>query len=58
MIIVEPFYETKTAKSVAKKTGATVLILPSSVGGVDGVDTYNELIEYNVNEIYDAVKGG
>jgi zinc/manganese transport system substrate-binding protein len=58
IIIVEPFYETKTAKSVAKKTGAVVLILPSSVGGVEGVDTYNELIEYDVNKIYDAVKGG
>ena len=49
VIVMEPWYDRKTADFVAGKTGATVLVLPPSVGGVKGLDDYvtlmNNLIE-------------
>ncbi|MBS1240657.1 MAG: periplasmic solute binding protein [Gemmatimonadetes bacterium] len=39
-IIMEPWYDRKTADLVASKTGAKVLLLPPSVGGQKGLDDY------------------
>src|SRR5574338_735015 len=38
VIVMEPFYNRKTADFVASKTGAKVLVLPPSVGGAKGLD--------------------
>ncbi|OGC76734.1 MAG: hypothetical protein A2Z27_03020 [candidate division Zixibacteria bacterium RBG_16_50_21] len=48
VIVAEPFYDLKTPESIALKTGAKVLVLPSSVGGVEGVKDYIQLFDYNV----------
>jgi zinc/manganese transport system substrate-binding protein len=55
-IVMEPFYSRKTADFVGSKTEATVLVLPSSVGGVKGVDDYISLIRFNVTKLAAAVK--
>ncbi|MEM4409247.1 MAG: metal ABC transporter substrate-binding protein [Candidatus Caldarchaeum sp.] len=51
IIIAEPYYPKKTARQVAERTGATLLILPSSVGGRDDVMTYFDLFDAIVNEV-------
>lgn len=56
VIIMEPFYDRKTADFVAGKTGAKVLVLPSSVEGVKGVDDYVALMRHNVTRLAAAVR--
>ncbi|MBI3792387.1 MAG: zinc ABC transporter substrate-binding protein [Gemmatimonadetes bacterium] len=56
VIVMEPFYDKKVADFVAKETGATVLILPSSVGGVKGVDDYIALMRSDIAQLAAAVK--
>jgi ABC-type Zn uptake system ZnuABC Zn-binding protein ZnuA len=55
VIIMEPFYDRKMADFVASKTGAQVLILPPSVGGVKGIDDYVQLIDYDIRKVAAAV---
>jgi ABC-type Zn uptake system ZnuABC Zn-binding protein ZnuA len=55
-IVMEPFYDRKTADLVASKTGARVLVLPSSVGGVKGVDDYVALISHDVERLAEALR--
>jgi zinc/manganese transport system substrate-binding protein len=56
LIIMEPFYDRRTADVVAKQTGATVLILPPSVGGTKGLDDYVQLMTYDITQIANAVR--
>jgi zinc/manganese transport system substrate-binding protein len=56
VIIMEPFYDRKTADFVASRTGAKVLVLPSSVEGVKGVNDYVSLIRHNVTQVAAAVR--
>ena len=56
VIVMEPFYDRKTADVVAKQTGATVLVLPPSVGGVKGVDDYVQLLTKDLTLLADALK--
>jgi zinc/manganese transport system substrate-binding protein len=55
VIIVDPFYDIKAPDAIAEKTGAKVLVLPSSVGGVKGVDSYIDLFDYIVNQLAAAL---
>lgn len=48
VIIMEPWFNLKTAKAIAQKAGARVVVLSPSVGGVKGTDTYIDLMAYNV----------
>jgi hypothetical protein len=41
---------------VARNVGGEVLVLPSSVEGVRGVDDYLELLDYNVRRLADALR--
>src|SRR4029079_4163817 len=43
VIVMEPFYDRKTADLVARQTGATVFILHPSVGGEPDADDYLHL---------------
>ena len=54
-IIMEPFYDRKTADFVASKTGAQVLVLPPSVGGREGLDDYVSVMRYNILQLAGAV---
>ncbi|MEO5568115.1 MAG: metal ABC transporter substrate-binding protein [Gemmatimonadaceae bacterium] len=56
VIIMEPFYDRKTADVVAKQTGITVLQIPPSVEGVKGVDTYIKLITHDLTKLAAALK--
>ena len=49
VIIVEPYFDLKTAQSIATQIGGKVLVLAPSVGGVKEATDYVQLFEYNVN---------
>ena len=56
VIIMEPFYDRKVADFVARETGATVLVLPPSVGGMSGAGDYLALIKHDITQVAAAVK--
>jgi zinc/manganese transport system substrate-binding protein len=56
IIMVEPYFDLKTPNSIARETGAKVLMLPPSVGGVKEVTDYVKLFDYDVKAIADAIK--
>lgn len=55
-IIMEPWYDRRTADLVAQRTGAQVLVLPPSVGAVKGVDGYLELLAHNFGQLAAVLK--
>ena len=55
VIVMEPFYDRKMADFVASKTGAKVLVMPPSVGGIKGLDDYIQLMTHDINQLADAV---
>jgi len=55
IIFHENYYDRATSDLVASRSGAQVLILPTSVGGVAGVGNYDQLIDYIVNKITTAL---
>ena len=56
IIMVEPYFDTKTPSSIASKSGARLLIMPPSVGGVPPAGDYFKLFDYDVNLLVDAIK--
>ena len=46
----------KVSDFVSSKTGATVLVLPASVGGVKGIADYTHLIEHDIKKLANAIK--
>jgi ABC-type Zn uptake system ZnuABC Zn-binding protein ZnuA len=55
-IIVEPFYDAGAAEQIARSSGATVLRLPTSVGGVAEATDYLSLMDYNVRTLAAALR--
>jgi ABC-type Zn uptake system ZnuABC Zn-binding protein ZnuA len=56
ILLVEPYFDLKTPNAIARETGARVLVMPPSVGGVKEAANYLELFEYNINLLITAVK--
>jgi zinc/manganese transport system substrate-binding protein len=56
LILVEPYFDLKTPQSIARATGAEVLMLPPSVGGVKDVTDYIGLFDYDINTLAAAIK--
>ena len=56
VIIMEPFYNRKTADLVASKTGVKVLQLPPSVNGIKQVTDYIGLLDYDLKQLAAGVK--
>ena len=55
VIVMEPFYDRKMADLVASKTGAKVLVLPPSVGGMKGLDDYIKLMTNDIHQLANAL---
>jgi zinc/manganese transport system substrate-binding protein len=51
VIVMEPYYDRKTADLVASRVGGRVLILPPSVGGVKNIDDYLALMRYDISQL-------
>jgi ABC-type Zn uptake system ZnuABC Zn-binding protein ZnuA len=45
VIGVEPYFSMRTPESIARQTGATVVVLPTSVGGVEEARDYFGLFD-------------
>jgi zinc/manganese transport system substrate-binding protein len=56
IIIVEPYFDSKTPNSIASNTGAKVLVMPPSVGGVPQAPDYFKLFDTDVAMLVDAIK--
>jgi len=56
LILVEPYFDLKTPESIARSTGAVVLVMPPSVGGVKDATDYIALFDYDVNTLIAAIK--
>ncbi|OLD65623.1 MAG: hypothetical protein AUI52_06740 [Acidobacteria bacterium 13_1_40CM_2_68_10] len=57
LILVEPYFDLKTPKFIAEKTGATVLSFYPSVGGLPEIQDYFALFDYDIDAFVSAMKG-
>jgi zinc/manganese transport system substrate-binding protein len=57
VILVEVYFDVRTPEAVARETGAKVLVLPPSVGGVKEVTDYIGLFDYNIRRLIEALQG-
>jgi hypothetical protein len=55
-VLVEPYFDLKTPNAIGRATGAEVLVLPPSVGGVKEARDYFSLFDYNINLVASALK--
>jgi zinc/manganese transport system substrate-binding protein len=53
-VLVAPFNDVKAADEVASRAGIKAALLPASVGGVDGTDTYIALMDAIVTRLLGA----
>jgi zinc/manganese transport system substrate-binding protein len=56
IIMVEPYFDLKTPNSIAANTGAKVLVMPPSVGGVPQAGDYFKLFDTDIAMLIQAVK--
>jgi zinc/manganese transport system substrate-binding protein len=56
LVLVEPYFDLKTPEAIGRATGAHVLVMPPSVGGVKEVSDYFKLFDYDINLIVEAIK--
>lgn len=56
IVLVEPYFDLKTPEAIGRETGARVLVMPPSVGGVKEITDYLKLFDYDVNLLVAAVK--
>jgi ABC-type Zn uptake system ZnuABC Zn-binding protein ZnuA len=56
LVLVEPYFDLKTPNAIGRDTGAQVLVMPPSVGGVKQVTDYFKLFDYDINLVIDAIK--
>jgi zinc/manganese transport system substrate-binding protein len=55
IILVEPYFDSKTPNSIAAAVGGKVLVMPPSVGGVPEAGDYFKLFDYNVGLLLTAI---
>jgi zinc/manganese transport system substrate-binding protein len=56
IVLVEPYFDLKTPNSIGRETGAEVLVMPPSVGGVKDVPDYFKLFDYDLALLTNAIK--
>ena len=56
-ILVEPYFDLKTPKYIAEKTGATVVVFYPSVGGTPEIKDYFSLFDTDVDALVKALGG-
>jgi zinc/manganese transport system substrate-binding protein len=56
LVLVEPYFDLKTPQAIGRDTGAQVLVMPPSVGGVKEITDYFKLFDYDINLLVDAIK--
>jgi zinc/manganese transport system substrate-binding protein len=56
ILMVEPYFDLKTPNAIGRETGAQVLVLSPSVGGIKEISDYFKLFDYNLNLLVNAIK--
>jgi zinc/manganese transport system substrate-binding protein len=56
IVMVEPYFDLKTPNAVGRATGAQVLVVPPSTGGVKEITDYFKLFDYDINLLVNALK--
>jgi zinc/manganese transport system substrate-binding protein len=56
IVLVEPYFDLKTPNAIARDTGAQVLVMPPSVGGVRQATDYFKLFDYDIGLLIDAIR--
>jgi ABC-type Zn uptake system ZnuABC Zn-binding protein ZnuA len=56
ILVVEPYFDQKTPKSVARQTDARLLVLLPSVGGEAQIEDYIQLFDYNIELLSSAIR--
>jgi zinc/manganese transport system substrate-binding protein len=56
VILVEPYFDLKTPNAIARDTGAKVLVMTPSVGGVKEASDYIKLFDYDINLFVSTLK--
>lgn len=56
IIVVEPYFDLKTPNAIARATGAKVVVIPPSVGGVPAASDYLKLFDTGVTLLLAAIK--
>lgn len=56
IVLVEPYFDAKTPKAIGRDTGAEVLVMLPSVGGVNEVTDYIQLFDYDINLLVAAIR--
>ena len=56
VIVMEPFYDDRVPNLISRETGAKVIKLAPSVGGINTIQDYIGLFDYNVTALTEALK--
>ncbi len=56
IMLIEPYFDLKTPNAIGRDTGAQVLVMPPSVGGVKEITDYFKLFDYDINLLVEAIK--
>ncbi len=51
LIITENYYESTSSRELSEKTGVTLLLLPTSVGGEPAIRTYFDLFDFLIGKL-------
>ena len=55
LLVVVSYYDDRLPKRIGEESGAKALVIPLSVGGVKGIDTYFALMDFLVSEVAGAL---
>lgn len=55
LILMEPYFDEKLPRKIARETGAKLLILPPSVGALKHLRTYFDLFDHNLKLLSEAL---
>lgn len=55
LIITENYYDPKPSRELAERTGAKVLILPTSVGGDPSIKSYEDLFDFLIKKLKETL---
>jgi ABC-type Zn uptake system ZnuABC Zn-binding protein ZnuA len=56
IIIVEPYFDSKTPNAIGRETGAQVVVFAPSVGGAKDAADYIKLFDHNINLLVNAIR--
>jgi zinc/manganese transport system substrate-binding protein len=56
IVMVEPYFDLKTPEAIGRETGAHILVMPPSVGGVKETADYFKLFDYDISLLVDVLK--